>query len=115
MMVPMARTDVVERNHRIRAGRRQGDRVMPLELFRPDLRALHHPVHRGDGGRPHLVGPGPGHVAAGPAVVGPWVGYAWLTSVVDPQEGATRLVFPVATAVAWSPPWPCPTPSATRP
>jgi low temperature requirement protein LtrA len=27
-----------------------------------------------------------------------WVGYAWLTSVVDPEEGASRLVIFVATA-----------------
>ena len=27
-----------------------------------------------------------------------WVGYAWLTSVIDPEEGAVRIVFFVAMA-----------------
>jgi low temperature requirement protein LtrA len=38
----------------------------------------------------------------GPLVLGvlwwSWVGYAWLTSVVDPEEGAVRLVMFAASA-----------------
>ncbi len=38
-----------------------------------------------------------------------WTGYAWLTSVIDPEEGIVRLLFFVAMARCSSPPSACPT------
>ena len=54
-------------------------------------------MHRADGGRPDL-----GRAREGLLVLGvlwwSWVGYAWLTSVLDPEEGGVRLVMFVAMA-----------------
>lgn len=72
---------------------RDGDRVTPLELFFDLVFVLaitqctalmyHHPTWPG--------------LAQGLLVLGmlwwAWVGYAWLTSVIDPEEGAVRLVM----------------------
>jgi len=72
---------------------RDGDRVTPLELFFDLVFVLaitqctalmsHHPTWRG--------------LTQGLLVLGmlwwAWVGYAWLTSVIDPEEGAVRLVM----------------------
>ncbi|HEV2998044.1 MAG TPA: low temperature requirement protein A [Solirubrobacteraceae bacterium] len=79
---------------------REGERVTPLELFF-DLvfvLALTECTTLMASGR---VSPGLG-VAEGLAALAvlwwAWVGYAWLTSVVDPEEGAVRLVIFAAMA-----------------
>jgi low temperature requirement protein LtrA len=78
---------------RLTATRREGERVTPLELFFDLVFVLaitqctalmsHHPTWSG--------------MAQGLLVLGVlwwcWVGYAWLTSVIDPEEGAVRLVM----------------------
>jgi low temperature requirement protein LtrA len=75
------------------ATRREGERVTPLELFFDLVFVLaitqctalmsHHPTWSG--------------LAQGLLVLGmlwwAWVGYAWLTSVLDPEEGVVRLVM----------------------
>ena len=83
---------------RLTATRREGERVTPLELFFDLVFVLaltqctaliaDHPTWEG--------------LAQGMLVLGvlwwAWVGYAWLTSVIDPEEGAVRLVIFVAMA-----------------
>jgi low temperature requirement protein LtrA len=83
---------------RLTAVRREGERVTPLELFFDLVFVLaitqctalmsHHPTWSG--------------MAQGLLVLGvvwwAWVGYAWLTSVIDPEEGAVRLVIFAAMA-----------------
>ena len=83
---------------RLITGRREGERVTPLELFFDLVFVLaitqctalmsHHPTWEG--------------VAQGLLVLGVmwwgWVGYSWLTSVVDPEEVAVRLAIFVAMA-----------------
>jgi len=83
---------------RLGAARREGERVTPLELFFDLVFVLaitqctalmaHHPTWEG--------------LVQGLLVLGvlwwAWVGYAWLTSVIDPEEGAVRLVIFVAMA-----------------
>jgi len=78
---------------RLSATLREGERVTPLELFFDLVFVLaitqctalmsHNPTWEG--------------LAQGLLVLGvlwwSWVGYAWLTSVVDPEEGAVRLVI----------------------
>jgi low temperature requirement protein LtrA len=78
---------------RLSAARREGERVTPLELFFDLVFVLaitqctalmsHHPSWSG--------------LVQGLLVLGilwwGWVGYAWLTSVIDPEEGAVRLVM----------------------
>jgi len=85
-------------NHRIRAVRRRGEQVTPLELFFDlvfvvaitQCTALmsHEPTWTG--------------VAQSMLVLGllwwTWIGYAWLTSVVDPEEGGVRLAMFAAMA-----------------
>src|SRR5947207_8029415 len=77
---------------------REGERVMPLELFFDLVFVLaitqctalmsHQPTWAG--------------LAKGMLVLGvlwwSWVGYAWLTSVVDPEEGAVRIAMFAALA-----------------
>jgi low temperature requirement protein LtrA len=86
------------RTPRLTAVRREGERVAPLELFFDLVFVLaitqctalmsHHPTWSG--------------LAQGLLVLGvlwwAWVGYAWLTSVIDPEEGAVRLVIFAAMA-----------------
>jgi low temperature requirement protein LtrA len=84
--------------HRFRAARREGERVTPLELFfdlvfvlaLTQCTALMAYDQTWSG------------LAQGLLVLGvvwwAWVGYSWLTSVIDPEEGAVRLVFFVAMA-----------------
>ena len=81
------------RNSRLSAVMRDGDQVTPLELFFDLVFVLaitqctalmyHYPTWPG--------------LAQGLLVLGmlwwAWVGYAWLTSVIDPEEGAVRLVI----------------------
>jgi low temperature requirement protein LtrA len=78
--------------------RREGERVTPLELFFDLVFVLaitectslmsHHPSWSG--------------LAQGLLVLGvlwwAWAGYAWLTSVIDPEAGPVRLVFFAAMA-----------------
>jgi low temperature requirement protein LtrA len=87
-----------ETRHRISAVRREGERVTPLELFFDlvfvlaitQCTALMSHNQTWDG------------LAQGLLVLGvlwwAWVGYSWLTSVIDPEEEATRLVIFVAMA-----------------
>ncbi len=81
------------RGSRFGAALREGERVTPLELFFDLVFVLaltqctalmaHHPTWEG--------------LVQGLLVLGmlwwAWVGYAWLTSVLDPEEGAVRLVM----------------------
>jgi low temperature requirement protein LtrA len=81
------------RPSRLGAALREGERVTPLELFFDLVFVLaitqcttlmsHHPTWDG--------------LIQGMLVLGmlwwAWVGYAWLTSVIDPEEGAVRLVM----------------------
>lgn len=83
---------------RLSAARREGERVTPLELFFDLVFVLaitqctalmaHHPNWEG--------------MAQGLLVLGvlwwAWGGYAWLTSVVDPEQGMIRLVIFAAMA-----------------
>ena len=83
---------------RLSAVLREGERVMPLELFFDLVFVLaitqctalmfHQPTWEG--------------LAQGLLVLGvlwwSWTGYAWLTSVVDPEEGAVRIVIFAAMA-----------------
>jgi low temperature requirement protein LtrA len=78
---------------RFGASLREGERVTPLELFFDLVFVLaitqctalmsHHPTWSG--------------LAQGLLVLGmlwwAWTGYSWLTSVIDPEEGAVRLVM----------------------
>ncbi len=78
---------------RLTAVMRDGEQVKPLELFFDLVFVLaftqctalmsHHPTWAG--------------MAQGLLILGvlwwSWVGYAWLTSVIDPEEGAVRLVM----------------------
>jgi low temperature requirement protein LtrA len=82
-----------ERQSRLSATLREGERVTPLELFFDLVFVLaitqctalmsHDPTWSG--------------LVQGLLVLGmlwwAWTGYAWLTSVVDPEEGAVRLVM----------------------
>jgi low temperature requirement protein LtrA len=82
-----------ERRPRLSAAPREEERVTPLELFFDLIFVLaltqctalmsHHPSWSG--------------LAQGLLVLGmlwwAWVGYAWLTSLIDPEEGAVRLVM----------------------
>jgi low temperature requirement protein LtrA len=81
------------RQSRLAATLREGERVTPLELFFDLVFVLaitqctalmsHHPTWSG--------------LAQGLLVLGmlwwAWTGYSWLTSVIDPEEGAVRLVM----------------------
>jgi low temperature requirement protein LtrA len=87
-----------ERSRRLTARLRDEERVTPLELFFDLVFVLAltqcTALMAGD---PTWSG-----VAQGILVLGvlwwAWVGYAWLTSVVDPEEGAVRLVIFAAMA-----------------
>ncbi len=81
------------RSSRLGTTLREGERVTPLELFFDLVFVLaitqctalmaHHPTWSG--------------LAQGLLVLGmlwwAWTGYSWLTSVVDPEEGAVRLIM----------------------
>jgi low temperature requirement protein LtrA len=88
----MAAGDETRSSH-LGATLREGERVTPLELFFDLVFVLaitqctalmaHHPTWSG--------------LAQGLLVLGmlwwAWTGYSWLTSVIDPEEGAVRLVM----------------------
>jgi low temperature requirement protein LtrA len=92
MMQPMAAGEQT-RSSRLSATLRDGERVTPLELFFDLVFVLaitqctalmsHHPSWSG--------------IVQGLLVLGmlwwAWTGYSWLTSVIDPEEGAVRLVM----------------------
>ncbi len=91
-------TEHASRTPRLSATLRTGGRVMPLELFFDLVFVLaltqctalmaHEPTWEG--------------LCKGLLVLGilwwAWVGYAWLTSVVDPEEGGVRLALIAAMA-----------------
>jgi low temperature requirement protein LtrA len=97
MMPPMA-TRVRERTPRLSTVMREGERVKPLELFfdlvfvlaltQCTTLILEHPTWEG--------------IAQGMLVLAllwwSWTGYAWLTSVVDPEEGGVQLALLAAMA-----------------
>jgi low temperature requirement protein LtrA len=77
---------------------RQTERVTPLELFFDLVFVLaitQCTALMAD--QPTWLGLGKGMLVLG-VLWWSWVGYAWLTSVVDPEEGATRLVIFAAMA-----------------
>jgi len=87
-----------ERNHRIRGIRREGERVTPLELFFDLVFVL--AITQCTGLMSHdQTWSG---LAQGLLILAvlwwAWVGYAWLTSVVDPEALAIRGVIFVAMA-----------------
>jgi low temperature requirement protein LtrA len=92
----MSRLD--EQRTRFSAGRRHGEQVTPLELFFDLVFVLALTQCT------QLMSDNPtwGGLAEGMLVLGvlwwSWVGYAWLTSVVDPWEDAVRVVIFVAMA-----------------
>src|ERR1700709_859342 len=81
------------RGSHLGATRREGERVTPLELFFDLVFVLaitqctalmaNHPTWSGLGQGLLVLG----------VLWWTWVGYAWLTSVIDPEEGAVRLVM----------------------
>jgi low temperature requirement protein LtrA len=81
------------RGPRVAATRREGERVTPLELFFDLVFVLAITQCTA------LMADDPtwSGLAQGLLVLGvlwwAWVGYAWLTSVIDPEEGAVRLVI----------------------
>ena len=83
---------------RIRAVRRDGEQVTPLELFFDLVFVLaltQCTAVMVD--RPTWAGVGQAMLVLG-VLWWAWVGYAWLTSVLDPEEGAVRLVMFAAMA-----------------
>src|ERR1700704_1558669 len=83
---------------RIRAVRREGERVTPLELFFDLVFVLALTQCTSLMAAPATWG----NVLKGLLALGvlwwSWVGYAWLTSVVDPEEGLVRLAMFAAMA-----------------
>ena len=81
------------RGPRLSASLREGEQVMPLELFF-DLVFVLAFTQCTALMAAHPTWPG---LAQGLLVLGmlwwAWTGYAWLTSVIDPEEGAVRLVI----------------------
>ena len=78
---------------RIRAVRRDGEQVTPLELFFDLVFVLaltQCTAVMVD--RPSWAGVGQAMLVLG-VLWWAWVGYAWLTSVLDPEEGAVRLMM----------------------
>jgi low temperature requirement protein LtrA len=97
---PAERPDAQPHRHapHLTAVRREGERVTPLELFFDLVFVLaitectslmsHHPSWTGLGHGLLVLG----------VLWWAWAGYAWLTSVIDPEAGAVRLVFFAAMA-----------------
>ena len=97
-MIGVMATATGTRAPRLSAALREGERVMPLELFFDLVFVLaltqctalmSH--------RPTWSGLGQGVLVLG-VLWWSWTGYAWLTSVVDPEEGAVRIVIFAAMA-----------------
>jgi low temperature requirement protein LtrA len=88
----------IERRDRFVPVFRHGERVMPLELFFDLVFVLAITQCTGFiAADPTWAGLGEGLLVLG-ILWWSWVGYAWLTSVVDPEEGAVRLVLVAAMA-----------------
>jgi low temperature requirement protein LtrA len=84
--------------HRFDPARRQEERVTPLELFFDLVFVL--AITQCSAlmvEEPTWAGLGKGLVVLGVIWWG-WVGYSWLTSVIDPEEGAVRLALFAAMA-----------------
>ena len=93
--------------------RRDGEQVTPLELFFDLVFVLARTQCTAvmvD--RPTWAGVGQAMLVLG-VLWWAWVGYAWLTSVLDPEEGVVRLVMFVATAAFLVTALASPTPSDT--
>ena len=91
-------TTAPERAPRLTAVLRQTERVTPLELFFDLVFVLAITQCTAlMAAEPTWTGLAKGLVVLG-VLWWPWTGYAWLTSVVDPEEGAVRIVMFVAMA-----------------
>jgi low temperature requirement protein LtrA len=97
-MMPAMTTDSSTRTRRFSAAMREGERVLPLELFFDLVFVLaltQCTALMAD--KPTWSG-----MAEGVLVLGvlwwSWTAYAWLTSVVDPEEGAVRIAIFAAMA-----------------
>ncbi len=94
----MSTTASKRRSPRISAVLRDGERVTPLELFFDLVFVLALTQCTAlMAATPTWEGLGQGLLVLG-VLWWSWVGYAWLTSVVDPEEGAVRLVMFLAMA-----------------
>ena len=94
----MSTTASERRSRRISAVLREGERVTPLELFFDLVFVLALTQCTAlMAATPTWEGVGQGLLVLG-VLWWSWVGYAWLTSVVDPEEGAVRLVMFLAMA-----------------
>jgi low temperature requirement protein LtrA len=98
-------TNSSSRTPRVSATLRQDERVTPLELFFDLVFVLALTQCTALMAHPSLIAhstPAWKGLVEGLLVLGmlwwSWVGYAWLTSVVDPEEGAVRLVMFAAMA-----------------
>ncbi len=91
-------TTTTTRAPRLSAVMREGERVMPLELFFDLVFVL--AITQCTAlmfNQPTWEGLGQGLLVLG-VLWWSWTGYAWLTSVVDPEEGAVRIVIFAAMA-----------------
>jgi low temperature requirement protein LtrA len=87
-----------ERQSRLSATLREGEQVTPLELFFDLVFVLAFTQCTGlMANHPTWSGLGQGLLILG-MLWWAWTGYAWLTSVIDPEEGAVRLVMFAAMA-----------------
>jgi low temperature requirement protein LtrA len=94
----VATTATDTRTGRVRAVLREGERVTPLELFFDLVFVLAITQCTAlMSENPTWEGIGQGLLVLG-VLWWSWVGYAWLTSVVDPEEGAVRIAMFAAMA-----------------
>ena len=94
---PMA-TEARHHLPRISAGLRESEQVTPLELFFDLVFVLAiTQCTQLMSDHPTWTGVGQGIIVLG-VLWWSWVGYAWLTSVIDPEEDAVRIVMFVAMA-----------------
>lgn len=81
------------RGHRLSAVMRDGEQVTPLELFFDLVFVLALTQCTAlMAAEPHPYGLAKGFLVLG-MLWWAWVGYAWLTSVIDPEEGAVRIAM----------------------
>jgi low temperature requirement protein LtrA len=91
-------TETGSRARRLSAALREGERVLPLELFFDLVFVLALTQCTAlMSNQPTWSGLGQGVLVLG-VLWWSWTGYAWLTSVVDPEEGAVRIVIFAAMA-----------------
>src|SRR3954452_15443894 len=94
----MTTTESTPRARRLSAVLREDERVTPLELFFDLVFVLAITQCTAlMAANPTWEGLGQGLLLLG-LLWWAWVGYAWLTSVVDPEEGAVRLILFAAMA-----------------